>query len=72
MLVVVALVERNVSGHAVGWAQVTTLVLDLTLIDSRRSHGPKSVMMVRFVSTTEKCQPLSGRGLGFHIIPESW
>ena len=68
---VVALVERDVRGHAMGGAQVATLVLDLTLIDSRRSHRPVSVMMVRFVSTTEKCQPLSGRGLGFHLIAES-
>ncbi len=72
LLVVVALVERDVRRHAMGGAQLTPLVLDLTLIDSRRSHGPVSVMMVRFVSSTKKCQPLSGRGLGFHIIAESW
>ena len=68
---IVALVEGDVRGHAMAWAQVAPLVLDLTLIDSRRSHGPVGVMMVRFVSTTEKCQPLSGRGLDFHLISES-
>ena len=70
LLVELALVERDIRRHPVAWSQDSALELDLALINWRRGHGPVSVMMVRLVSPTKKFQPLSRRGLSFHIIPQ--